>query len=81
VNRTLTFISASARAFWKLPALVQESLIQKLSLYGLTGEGDLKRMSGSNLLRMRHGEYRVIFEEAGSELIIVAVGHRREIYR
>jgi mRNA interferase RelE/StbE len=81
VNRTLVFTSASARAFWNLPPLVQESLIQKLYLYGLTGEGDLKRMSGSNLLRMRHGYYRVIFEEAGSEVTIVAVGHRREIYR
>lgn len=60
---------------------MQESLIQTLYLYGLTGEGDLKRMSSSNLLRMRHGDYRVIFEEAGSELTIVAVGHRREIYR
>jgi len=31
--------------------------------------------------RFRIGDYRVIFDIKGDELIILRVGHRREIYR
>jgi mRNA interferase RelE/StbE len=31
--------------------------------------------------RFRVGDYRVIFDVVGSELIILRIGHRREIYR
>jgi mRNA interferase RelE/StbE len=81
MNKTLIFTFAAGRSFWKLPEDVQESLTRKLYLYGLTGEGDVKRMVDSNVVRMRDGAYRVVFEEAAGELTILAVGHRREVYR
>jgi mRNA interferase RelE/StbE len=31
--------------------------------------------------RFRIGDYRVIFDIKGSEIVILRVGHRREIYR
>jgi mRNA interferase RelE/StbE len=31
--------------------------------------------------RFRIGDYRVIFDIKGSEIIVLRVGHRREIYR
>ncbi|MDI6733388.1 MAG: type II toxin-antitoxin system RelE/ParE family toxin [Planctomycetota bacterium] len=31
--------------------------------------------------RFRIGDYRVIFDVKGDELIILRIGHRREIYR
>ena len=31
--------------------------------------------------RFRAGDYRVIFDIEGSEIVILRVGHRREIYR
>ena len=31
--------------------------------------------------RFRIGDYRVIFDIEGSEIIVLRVGHRREIYR
>ena len=31
--------------------------------------------------RFRIGDYRVIFDIEGSEIVILRVGHRREIYR
>ncbi|MDO9428148.1 MAG: hypothetical protein Q7T93_15125 [Methylobacterium sp.] len=81
MNKTLIFTVGAGRAFWKLPTDVQEALNRKLYLYGLTGEGDVKRMIGADALRLRDGEYRVVFEETATALIIVAVGHRRAIYR
>ncbi|MBI4725962.1 type II toxin-antitoxin system RelE/ParE family toxin [candidate division TA06 bacterium] len=31
--------------------------------------------------RMRTGDYRVIFDIEGNDIVILRVGHRREIYR
>ena len=81
MNKTLVFTTVSGRAFWKLPEPVQESVTRKLYLYGLTGEGDVKRMTGSDVVRMRNGDYRIVFAETTTTLTVLAVGHRREIYR
>lgn len=40
----------------------------------------VKRLQGSPYYRLRVGDYRVIFDENGMVVTIVAVGHRREIY-
>jgi mRNA interferase RelE/StbE len=81
MNKTLIYTDAAARSFWKLPADVQDSIVQKLFRYGLTGEGDVKRMKGDPALRLRDGDYRVIFEESATGLTILAVGNRRDVYR
>ena len=40
-------------------------------------------VGGGGELRVRTGDYRVIYEVINSELIVlvIAVGHRREVYR
>lgn len=81
MNRTLIFTTTPDRTFLGLPAIVQESLLRKLYLFGLTGQGDVKRMKGSDLLRLRDGEYRVVFRETVDGLMILGAGHRRDVYR
>jgi len=81
MNKTLIFATAPDRFFLRLPDGVRESLMEKLYLFSLTGQGDVKRMSGSDTLRLRDGDYRVIFKETSEGLLILAAGHRREIYR
>jgi mRNA interferase RelE/StbE len=81
VNKTLIYADSAARAFWNLPIEAQESIIRKLLRFGLTGEGDVKRMTGDRSLRLRHGDYRVIFDESDTSLTILAIGHRRDVYR
>jgi mRNA interferase RelE/StbE len=41
------------------------------------------RMTGANRYRLRVGDYRIIytFDTARNEIHLLAVGHRREIYR
>ncbi len=41
------------------------------------------RMTGFNRYRLRVGDYRIIytFDTARNEIHLLAVGHRREIYR
>jgi len=51
-----------------------------LTEYATTGKGDVKRLKGRQGLRLRVGDWRVIFYEEGESIVVVAVGHRREVY-
>lgn len=44
---------------------------------------DVKKLKGRNAWRIRMGDYRVIYEIHDRELqiLLVTVGHRREVYR
>ena len=54
-------------------------MIEKLENFAATGEGDVKKLVGSEFYRLRHGQWRAIFEIEG-DVIVLRVGHRREIY-
>ena len=41
----------------------------------------VKKLRGQEALRLRVGEYRVLFTEDGVVLSVLHIGHRREIYR
>jgi len=43
----------------------------------------VKKLSGRNVWRIRVGEYRVLYEihDARLLILVVDIGHRREIYR
>jgi mRNA interferase RelE/StbE len=81
MSKTLVFSTSAARTFLKLPGPVQERLTTALYKYGREGSGDVKRMVGTPTVRLRDGDYRVIFDEEETRLVILAVGHWREIYR
>lgn len=81
VSKTLIFSRLADRAFAGLPPDVQERLLDALLRYGETGLGDVKRMVGTPTVRLRSGDYRVIFDETADGVVILAVGHRREVYR
>jgi mRNA interferase RelE/StbE len=42
-----------------------------------------EKLSGDDKYRIRHGDYRVVYEvdDAGKRVTIVRVAHRREVYR
>ena len=44
------------------------------------GVGDVKKLQGRGGLRLRVGDFRVIFYTEDQTLIVVAVGDRRDIY-
>jgi mRNA-degrading endonuclease RelE of RelBE toxin-antitoxin system len=47
-----------------------------------TGEGDVKLLEGqSGNLRLRAGDYRILFNRYGDQFIIHGVKHRRDAYR
>ncbi|MEK7192368.1 MAG: type II toxin-antitoxin system RelE/ParE family toxin [Patescibacteria group bacterium] len=68
----------------KLPKPIQKRIIKKLDYFTSTN----KPLSFASALkdknvgsyRYRIGDYRVIFDVVNNSIIVLAVGHRREIY-
>jgi mRNA interferase RelE/StbE len=44
-------------------------------------QGAEKLKGYQRMYRMRIGDYRIVYEVAGDELIIIAVSHRKDVYR
>lgn len=58
-------------------------ILRALTRFGETGEGDIKALSGEweGCLRLRVGDFRVIFQMAPEEISIVRVRHRSDVFR
>ena len=70
--------------YFRLPTAVQSQIQRKIDDMGLRlAAFPHYRMSGSDKYRLRVGDYRVIyrFDLARGEIYLIAIGHRREIYR
>ena len=71
---------ADLRAIDKDTAL---RILHTLTRYLVSGEGDVKRLQDIEPpeLRLRVGDYRVRFYDHGDSILILAIKHRREVYR
>jgi mRNA interferase RelE/StbE len=78
--RSIVFTPAAVRQWTKLSAAVRARLRTRLEAFAATGHGDVKALKGRAGMRLRVGDWRVIFYEEGDAVVVVAVGHRRDIY-
>ena len=76
----VVFSAAATRQWLKLPQQLRDRIGKKLDAFATTGQGDVKKLKGQQGARLRVGDWRVIFYEEGKMVVVVAVGHRREIY-
>jgi mRNA interferase RelE/StbE len=70
--------------FFRLPPAIQSQIQGKIDRMGLRlATFPHYRMTGLDKFRLRVGDYRVIyrFDLGKGEIYLVALGHRREIYR
>ena len=68
----------------RLPDDVVERIMTRLAALETNPRpADVKKLKGRDAWRIRVGDYRVIYEIHDRELqiMVVTVGHRREIYR
>jgi mRNA-degrading endonuclease RelE of RelBE toxin-antitoxin system len=78
------FYSGFDQDFFKLPANIQRQIEAKIDeMGGRLGRYPHYHMTGSDRYRLRVGTYRVIyrFDVTKNEIHLLAVGHRRDIYR
>jgi len=77
--------SSAARELRKLPNEIQKRIGKKIDeLANNPRPPDAKALTGSEgLLRIRAGDYRIVYTVKDQVLIIlvVRIGHRRDIYR
>ncbi|HEY5064963.1 MAG TPA: type II toxin-antitoxin system RelE/ParE family toxin [Xanthobacteraceae bacterium] len=78
--KSIAFTPASARQWVKLLEQVRQRIDARLTDFAASGKGDVRRLKGRQGSRLRVGDWRVIFYEDGNTIVVVAVGHRREIY-
>ena len=78
--KEIEFTSAAVRQWRKLSAATRAQLDLKLKTFAETGIGDVKALKGAAGMRLRSGDWRVLFTMKANTITIHAVGHRREIY-
>ena len=79
------FRPSAEKQFGKLDSQIQVRIIKKLEFIISTNNpldfADTLTQSKIGQYRFRIGDYRVIFDVEGETIIILSVGHRREIYK
>ena len=78
--KEIEFTSAAVRQWRKLTATTRTQIDLKLRAFAETGVGDVKALKGVAGMRLRVGDWRVLFTMNASTITIHAVGHRRDIY-
>ncbi len=84
-NYKIEFLKTAEKEFYKLPQQIQKAIAKKLE-YLKTNPypSNVKALkNGQGRLRLRVGDYRIIYRVETDVLVIVVikVGHRKNIYR
>ena len=74
--KTIIFIDAAAKEFDALPSRDREAVLDALSNYAMTGDGDIMRLSGRAGFRMRVGAYWILFAEDMTTILALYIGRR-----
>lgn len=80
-----TFKKKAAKEIDELPAYVRKRILEKLQFYSLQENplrfADKLKDHRFGEYRFRVGDHRILFDIDGNILIILKVGHRREVYK
>lgn len=84
---TVEFVKSAEKEFLRLPKKIRERFAEALKLLAVSPFSELlkiKKLKGTDdAHRIRIGEYRLIYkiEEERLVVLVIKLGHRREIYR
>lgn len=79
--KAVTYTKTAIKALRKIPAKDRDTIMDKVKAYAETGIGDVKALQGSDMYRLRHGDWRAIFTQDGKVLNVLNVAKRGEVYR
>jgi len=82
--RTIVFTPEAAREFEALDSTVKERVeaaLDQLALTPLSLRNQIKRLKGQTALRLRVGDWRIIFQLRSDEILVLMIAHRSEAYR
>ena len=74
--KTIVLTHPAAKDLDSLAQDAREFVMSGLIRYAMSGEGDVKRLSGRDGFRLRLGRYRVIFDEDAATILAIYIGKR-----
>lgn len=79
----IAFTPTAWRAWQALPSKVQTRLKTKLLFYAKNPLRYATKLTDPRIgqYRFRVGDYRIIFDIAENTIVVLAVGHRKDVYR
>ena len=79
----LVYTNRAVRDITRLPPQTKERVKESLERYAESPAAFAKKMVDPVLgtYRFRIGDYRVIFDLEGNDIVVLRIGHRRDIYR
>ncbi len=78
----VVYTITALKALRRIPANDAAAIMGKIDAYAADRtKGDVKRLKGSELFRLRHGDYRAVFAVTGNVLEVRTIAHRRDVYR
>lgn len=81
--KPVVYLKSAAKELLKLEATERERVGAKIKQYAAdpkTLANQVKALKGVAALRLRVGDYRVIFRNEQNRIVILRVGHRRDVY-
>ncbi|MBX9847434.1 MAG: type II toxin-antitoxin system RelE/ParE family toxin [Xanthobacteraceae bacterium] len=78
--KAIAFTAAATRQWMSLSPAIRSRVNKRLEAFAAGGSSDVKRLKGRLGARLRVGDWRVIFYEEDNRIVVVAIGHRREVY-
>jgi mRNA interferase RelE/StbE len=81
---SVTILRSAEKSLASLPPVIQDRLIVAIRRLAVSPRPPgVKKLAGREAWRIRVADYRVIYEIADVDLtiLVVEIGHRREIYR
>jgi len=81
--KTLIFSRDARKALEAIPQPSRGMIVSKVCLYAEHPDAlnnMVKALAGSRFLRLRVGDYRVIFEESSDKIDVLRIGHRSKVY-
>ena len=82
--RTIVFAPEAARELDALDTTIRERVERALDLLAvdpLALRNQIKKLKGNLAMRLRVGDWRIIFELQRGKVVIFAIAHRSEVYR
>ena len=79
--KMIVLAASAAKSLDRIAEPARSAISEALTAYALGRPSDTTAMAGTSVVRLRIGDYRAIFDETANTITVLAIGHRREIYR
>lgn len=82
--KTITYRKSALKALQRMPRQQAKRIRSKIMVYAespAVQRNNVKALVGSDYIRLRVGDWRVIMDDQGGVLDVIKIGARGDIYR